>query len=181
MFCYRKHKVVRRAKPGRGGRSRASTTLASAETAVIERIKKARLFVCFQQELGADYRHDRKNKSARFSGYKRHILRDPDTGLARAVGLTPANAPEASVTEGIARQPDTELKELRIDRAELEVYGKAWRVGNGECFPKTEFLLDWEFEAGGVARFPKKSCAAGPLRRALVGAHRALAGRPSAL
>jgi hypothetical protein len=138
-------------------------------------------------------RHGRKSKSVRFSGYKRHVLKDLDTGLVRAVGITPANAPEASVTESIAgdlaRQPDARLKELHIDRAylsselvrerppELEVYCKAWRVRNGECFPKTDFLLNWEngkmrcpagvvmpFEVGGVVRFPKKTCAACPLR-----------------
>jgi Transposase DDE domain/Transposase domain (DUF772) len=138
-------------------------------------------------------RHGRKSRSVRFSGYKRHVLRDLDTGLVRAVGLTPANAPEASVSGGIARdlayQDDAELKELHIDRAylwsslvkerpaELEVYCKAWRVTNGERFPKTEFALDWErglmrcpagvvmpFEAGGVVRFPKKRCAECPLR-----------------
>jgi hypothetical protein len=137
-------------------------------------------------------RHGRKSRSVRFSGYKRHVLRDLDTGLVRAVGVTPANAPEASVTEGIsrdlARQP-AHLKELHIDRAylsselvrerppELKVYCKAWRVSNGERFPKTEFALDWQrglmrcpagalmpFEAGGVVRFPKKTCAACPLR-----------------
>ncbi len=138
-------------------------------------------------------RHGRKSKSVRFSGYKRHVLRDLDTGVVRAVGVTPANAPEASVTEGIARdlarQPDAHLKELHIDRAYLsselvrerpsglEVYCKAWRVRNGERFPKTEFALDWErglmrcpagvvmpFEAGGVVRFPKETCRACPLR-----------------
>jgi hypothetical protein len=68
-------------------------------------------------------RHGRKSRSVRFSGYKRHVLRDLDTELVRAVGVTPANAPEASVTEGIAQdlahQPDAELKELHIDRAYL--------------------------------------------------------------
>jgi transposase len=140
-----------------------------------------------------EMRHGRKSKSVRFSGYKRHVLRDLDTELVRAAGITPANAPEATVTEGIARdlarQPDAELKELHIDRAylssslvrerpeELEVYCKAWRVRNGERFPKTEFELDWErglmrcpagvsmpFEPGGVVRFPKKRCVACPLR-----------------
>lgn len=138
-------------------------------------------------------RHGRKSKSVRFSGYKRHVLRDLDTGLIRAAGVTPANAPEASVTEGIAadlvRQPDAELEELHIDRGylsselvrerppELEVYCKAWRVRNGERFPKTEFSLDWgrgmmrcpagvvmPFEPGGVVRFPKQACASCPLR-----------------
>ena len=37
-------------------------------------------------------RHGRKSRSVRFSGYKRHVLRDLDTGLLRAVGVTPANA-----------------------------------------------------------------------------------------
>ena len=138
-------------------------------------------------------RHGRKSRSTRFDGYKRHVLRDLDTGLVRAVGLTPANAPEASVTESIvgdlSRQPYGELGELHIDRAylssslvrerpaQLEVYCKAWRVSNGDLFPKTEFLLDWErglmrcpagvsmpFEVGGVVRFPKKACASCPLR-----------------
>jgi hypothetical protein len=63
-------------------------------------------------------RHGRKSRSVRFSGYKRHVLRDLDTGLVRAVGVTPANAPEGSVTEGIsrdlARQP-AHLKELHIE------------------------------------------------------------------
>jgi hypothetical protein len=111
----------------------------------------------------------------------------------RAVGVTPANAPEASVgrpiVRDLARQGGAELSELHIDRAylsselvrerppELEVYCKAWRVSNRGRFPKTEFSLDWErglmrcpagvemdFEAGGVVRFPKKTCAACPLR-----------------
>lgn len=138
-------------------------------------------------------RHGRKSKSVRFCGYKRHVLRDLDTGLVRAVGVTLANAPEASVTEAIATdlkgQEGAELSELHIDRAylsselvrerppELEVYCKAWRVRNGEHFPKTAFEMDWErgllrcpagvgmaFEPGGVVRFPKKRCAECPLR-----------------
>ncbi len=34
----------------------------------------------------------------RIDGYKRHVLRDLDNGLVRAVGITPANAAEASVS-----------------------------------------------------------------------------------
>jgi hypothetical protein len=55
-------------------------------------------------------------------GYKRHVGRDLDSGLVRAVGLTAANAPEASVTPSLAadlaHQPVT-LSELHIDRAYL--------------------------------------------------------------
>jgi len=47
-------------------------------------------------------RHGRKSRSVLFDGYKRHVMRDLDTGLVPAVGITPANAPEASVTSDIA-------------------------------------------------------------------------------
>ena len=138
-------------------------------------------------------RHGRKSRSHRFSGYKRHVLKDLDTALVRAVGLNPANAAEASVADAIrrdlARQEDAELWELQIDRAYLssdlvrerpeglEVYCKAWRVRNAGRYTKTEFALDFErgrmrcpagvemeFEVGGVVRFPKKTCAACALR-----------------
>jgi hypothetical protein len=36
-----------------------------------------------------------------FDGYKRHVLRDLDSGLIPAVGITPANVPEATVTDDI--------------------------------------------------------------------------------
>ena len=36
-------------------------------------------------------RHGRKSRSVRVDGYKRHVLHDLDTGLIRAVGVTPAN------------------------------------------------------------------------------------------
>src|SRR6266853_1371432 len=49
----------------------------------------------------AQMRHGRKSRSVLFDGYKRHVLRDLDTGLLPAVGITPANAPEASVTGDI--------------------------------------------------------------------------------
>ena len=139
-----------------------------------------------------EMRHGRKSRSKRFEGYKRHVLRDLDTGLVRAVGVTPANAPEAKVTEGIAcdlAPQEVELEELHIDRAylsselvrerpdRLKVYCKAWAVHNGGRYPKTAFTLDWErgllrcpagvqmpFKVGGVVRFPKKRCAVCPLR-----------------
>src|SRR5260221_12533204 len=50
----------------------------------------------------SEMRHGRKSRSVRVDGYKRHVLHDLDTGLIRAVGVTPANAPEASGTEAIS-------------------------------------------------------------------------------
>jgi hypothetical protein len=106
-----------------------------------------------------EMRHGRKSRQQRIDGYKRHVLHDLDTGLVRAVGVTPANAPEATVTEGIEADLAAQavrLSELHIDRAylssrlvrerpaELAIYCKAWPVRNGDRFPKTAFSLDWQ-------------------------------------
>ncbi|GHO80140.1 IS1182 family transposase [Ktedonobacter sp. SOSP1-85] len=140
----------------------------------------------------SEMRHGRKSRSVRVDGYKRHVLHDLDTGLIRAVGITPANVPEASVTEAISADLDWQqvaLKELHIDRAylssrlvrersdELEVYCKAWPVREGKRFSKQAFVLDWErqiircpseqemlFVPGGIVRFPKATCAQCPLK-----------------
>jgi hypothetical protein len=137
-------------------------------------------------------RHGRKSRSVRVDGYKRHVLHDLDTGLICAVGITPANMPEASVTEAISEDLKLQeacLKELHIDRAylsshlvrersdELEIYCKAWPVREGKRFSKQAFTLDWErqvircpaeqempFVPGGVVHFPKESCAKCPLQ-----------------
>lgn len=94
-----------------------------------------------------EMRHRRKSRSVQVDGYKRHVPHDLNTGLIRAVGITPAKVPEARVTEAIStdleRQPVT-LKELHIDRAylsshlvrsrtdELEIYCKSWPVRAGK-------------------------------------------------
>ena len=67
-------------------------------------------------------RHGRKSRSTLIDGYKRHILTDLDTDLVPVVGLTPANAPEASVTtaiEGDLAAQQATLTQLHIDRAYL--------------------------------------------------------------
>jgi transposase len=139
-----------------------------------------------------EMRHGRKSRSLLVDGYKRHVLRDLDSGLIVAVGVTPANAPEASVTDAIetdlAAQQST-LKELHIDRAylasklvqergdDLAIFCKAWPVHPGPYFPKSAFHLDWErhtlrcpggecmpFAPGGVVQFPAATCARCALR-----------------
>ena len=137
-------------------------------------------------------RHGRKSRSVRVDGYKRHVLHDLDSGLIRAVGVTPANVPEASVTEAISEDLERQgasLKELHIDRAylsshlvrkrsdDLEVYCKDWPVRASKYFHKQTFTLDWErqiiccpakqempFVPGGVVHFPKETCAQCPLK-----------------
>jgi Transposase DDE domain/Transposase domain (DUF772) len=138
-------------------------------------------------------RHGRKSRSVLFDGYKRHVLTDLDTGLVTAVGITPANAPEASVTGDITADLDAArltLSELHIDRAylssslvrdrgpDLAIYCKAWRVRNtGGRYAKNEFTIDFPagqltcpagvsigFQPGKTVHFPKNTCAACPLR-----------------
>jgi len=139
-----------------------------------------------------DMRHGRKSRSVLVDGYKRHVLHDLDSGLVRAVGITAANVPEASVTEALSADLDrqnVQLKELHIDRAylsshlvrereaSLQIYCKAWPVRQGPRFSKQAFHLDWEhqtircpasvelpFTPGGIVRFPTETCAECPLR-----------------
>jgi transposase len=137
-------------------------------------------------------RHGRKSRAQRVDGYKRHVLHDLDQGLIRAVGITPANVPEAQVTDplwaDLAQQQAT-VTELHIDRAylssavvrdrpaDLTIFCKAWPVRNGSRFPKTAFQLDWDrgrlrcpngvevpFAVGQTVHFPAATCAACPLR-----------------
>ena len=137
-------------------------------------------------------RHGRKSRSKRFDGYKRHVLTDLDTDLIRAVGLTPANVPEAWISDAITNDlmaQGVELEELHIDRGylnsklvqkrkpELAIYCKAWPVRNrGGRFPKSAFVLDWEkqtitcpnqvemnFEVGKKVQFPQFHCQQCPL------------------
>jgi transposase len=139
-----------------------------------------------------EMRHGRKSRSLLIDGYKRHVLRDLDSQLVVAEGVTPANAPEASVTDAIATDLAAQqctLTELHIDRAylastlvqhrspELAIFCKAWPVQQGPYFPKSAFHLDWErrvlhcpggegmpFEPGGVVKFPAATCAGCTLR-----------------
>jgi hypothetical protein len=139
-----------------------------------------------------EMRHGRKSRSLLVDGYKRHVLHDLDVQVIRAVGVTPANVPEATVTDSIAadlaRQEGT-LTELHIDRAYLSstlvrertpdvtIYCKAWPVRQGPHFAKTAFVLDWPaqtltcpnavrlpFVPGGTVHFPGATCADCPLR-----------------
>jgi hypothetical protein len=61
----------------------------------------------------AQMRHGRKSRTQRFDGYKRHVLRDLDIGVVRAVGITPANLPESVVTEAIASDLESQNVELQ--------------------------------------------------------------------
>ena len=109
-----------------------------------------------------------------------------------AVGITAANAPEASVTDAIVADLDAAgryLSELHIDRAylssalvrdrgsDLAVFCKAWRVRTPAAGSPGPATLDFAagqptcpagvsmpFEPGKTVRYPKDTCAACPLR-----------------
>ena len=102
----------------------------------------------------AQMRHGRKCRSVRVDGYKRHVLQDLDSGLVRAVGITAANAAEASVTDAIRADlacQHVQVSELHIDRAylsstwvrerptDLDISCKAWPVRNGSRSPRRPF------------------------------------------
>jgi len=140
----------------------------------------------------ADMRHGRKSRTQLIDGYKRHVLRDLDQETVRAVGVTLANAPEATVTAAIEADVAAQgarLVELHIDRAylgstlvrdrgpELTIYCKAWPVRHSDHFAKTAFHLDWDrgvltcpqgeempFVPGGLVHFPTATCQVCPLR-----------------
>lgn len=137
--------------------------------------------------------HGRKSRTVRIDGYKRHVLSDLDSHLIRAVGITPANVPEASVTQALSvdlAAQAVELDELHIDRAylssewvkqrgeTLDIVAKAWPTRRGTRFSKAEFEWDWQqqhitcpngiavkFTPGKVARFPPDQCQACPLQQ----------------
>jgi hypothetical protein len=140
----------------------------------------------------AEMRHGCKSRSLLVDGYQRQVLRALDNGLIVAVGGTPANGPEASVTETIATAlaaPECTLKEVHIDRAYLArtwvqqrteegtIFCKAWPVHQGPYCSKSAFLLDWQrptrrcpggvcmpFVPGGLVKFPAATCAGCALR-----------------
>jgi len=101
---------------------------------------------------------------------------------------TPANAPEASVTDDLTAQ-EIELREIHLDRGylaselvrnrpeNLTIYCKAWPVRNGDRYAKTAFVLDWEagtircpnqvsipFHPDATVHFPEDTCQVCPLR-----------------
>ena len=134
----------------------------------------------------AERRHGRKRRWLLVDGYQRQVLRALDARLIGAVGLTPANAPAASVTDASAMDlaaPQCTLREWPIDRASLAsplgqqrtetwaLFCQAWPVRQGPYFPKSAFQLAWEryalrcpggetlpFEPGGVVKFPAATC-----------------------
>ena len=129
-------------------------------------------------------RHGRKSRSVLFDGYKRHVLRDLDSGLVPGGGHHPGQRAGGQRHRRHRRRPGAagwHLAELHIDRAylasalvrdrgpDLAIFCKAWRVRNtGGRFAKDQFTLDFEagqltcpagaampFEPGRTVRFPR--------------------------
>src|SRR5438309_2292685 len=101
-------------------------------------------------------RHGRKSAARKWSGYKQHIMTDPETELVTAVAVSPASAGDGSLLpELLAQQEATGLAPSQVvgDQA----YGggalreslapgrrnvaKAAPISNGEFFSKDEFAI----------------------------------------
>jgi hypothetical protein len=139
----------------------------------------------------AEMRHGRTSRRQRSAGDKRQVGRDLERGRVRAVGVPPANGPEASVTAPRVADRTAHAVPRRawhLDRASLsrplvrerpagrEIFCQAWPGRHGTRFPQTACVLEWEagtrrcphavtrpFQAGGVVHFPATTCAVCPL------------------
>ena len=137
-------------------------------------------------------RHGRKSRSLLVDGDKRQVLRALDASLSVAVGITPANAPEAPVTAAI--ETDWAAQQCPrwawpIDRAywaservhpradTLALCCKAWPVRQGPYVATSAFHRDWAphawrgpggavmpFAPGEVVPFPAATGGAWALR-----------------
>ena len=141
-----------------------------------------------------EMRHGRKSRSLLIDGYKRYVLRALDSGLIVAVGMTPANVPEASVTEALETDLAAQQRTLtawHIDRAylartlgqqrseTLAIFCKAWPVHQGPYVPTSAFHLDWdrrERQCPGGVVMPFEPGGQSSFRRPLVRAARCVSG-----
>lgn len=141
----------------------------------------------------ASMRHGRKSKSYTFSGYKRHIATDLDSGLIVAVAVTPANLPEKEAMPMIRQDLDlqgAQIEALHIDRGYVasetvskvlarggEVICRPWQPPNGGLFTKADFDFDLRartimcpngqvhpFRVGMTVQFDAKLCDRCPVR-----------------
>ena len=122
-----------------------------------------------------DMRHGRKSAARKWSGYKQHLMTDPETELITAVAVSPASAGDGSLlSELLAQQRDTGLAPrqvvgdqaygggaLREGLAEqgIEIVAKVAPISNGEFFSKDAFTIDLEARtvrcpAGHIALIP---------------------------
>jgi hypothetical protein len=137
-------------------------------------------------------RQGRKSRSLLGDGSKRHGLCALDARLIVAVGVTPANAPEASVTDAIETDVAAHhctRRAWHMDRASLAsplvqqrpatwaIVCQAWPVHQGPYCPTSACHLDGErharqcpggvtlpCEPGGSVQLPAATCAGGAWR-----------------
>jgi hypothetical protein len=138
----------------------AQQVCAQALTTTLEGTPTLRHGVAAERRISveeAEMRHGRQSRSLLVDGYKRHVLRALDARLLVPVGVTPANALEARVTDAIETDLTAQqctLREVHIDRAYLArtlvqqrtddraIFCKAWPVRPGPYFPKSAFQLE---------------------------------------
>lgn len=107
-----------------------------------------------------EMRHGRKSSRRKWSGYKQHLMTDPESELVTAVAVSPASSGDGSLLpELLAQGQDAGLSPsqvvgdqaygggaLRATLAEdgVEIIAKVAPIANGEFFSKDRFVIDLE-------------------------------------
>lgn len=106
-----------------------------------------------------EMRHGRKSRTRTINGYKRHVVRDLESGLLLGACVRPANEPEADAAEDLRQDVAIygEVASLSIDRGYLaslwvkdlyeagkEILAKAWSFPQSDLFTKADFEIDLE-------------------------------------
>ena len=120
-------------------------------------------------------RHGRKSKARKWTGYKQHVMSDPDSELVTAVATSPASTGDGAVLPELLTQSEQAglvpgqvvgdqaygggaLRETLAQQG-IEVVAKVAPTHNGAYFSKDRFLLDLE---AGTVRCPADQTVAIP-------------------
>ena len=105
-----------------------------------------------------EMRHGRKSTARKWTGYKQHIMTDPETELVTAAAVSPASAGDGAVLPELLDQaneagvtPSQVVGDqaygggaLREELAQegVEIVAKAAPISNGAFFSKDQFIID---------------------------------------
>lgn len=123
-----------------------------------------------------EMRHGRKSAARKWSGYKQHVMTDPETELVTAVAVSPASAGDGSLLPELLTQQEESglapsqvvgdqaygggaLREQVAERG-TEIVAKVAPIYNGKYISKDQFTIDLEAgrvrcPAGQIALIPE--------------------------
>jgi hypothetical protein len=119
-----------------------------------------------------EMRHGRKSSRRKWTGYKQHIMTDPETELVTAVAVSPASTGDGALLPelltGAAKAGLTPSQVVgdqaygggalraQLAQAGTEIVAKAAAISNGAFFSKDAFVIDLE---AGTVRCPAQHTA----------------------